>query len=61
MYEVYIKLMYELEYRKHTIEELKEIKKILEQYNGKTLEVKLKRIKEENGISYKKEKNNEDN
>lgn len=46
MYEVYIKLMYELEYRKHTIEELKEIKKILEQYNGKTLEVKLKRIEE---------------
>lgn len=46
MYEVYIKLMYELEYRKHTIEELKEIKRILEQYNGKTLEVKLKRIEE---------------
>jgi len=46
VYEVYIKLMYELEYRKHTIEELKEIKKILEQYNGKTLEVKLKRIEE---------------
>ena len=46
MYEVYIKLMYELEYRKHTIEELKEIKKILEQYNGKTLEVRLKRIEE---------------
>lgn len=46
MYEVYIRLMYELEYRKHTIEELKEIKKILEQYNGKTLEVRLKRIEE---------------
>ena len=46
MYEVYVKLMYELEYRKHTIEELKEIKKILELYNGKTLEVRLKRIEE---------------
>lgn len=46
MYEVYIKLMYELEYRKYTIEELKEIKKILELYNGKTLEVRLKRIEE---------------
>ena len=46
MYEVYIKLMYELEYRKHTIEELKEIKRILELYNGRTLEVRLKRIEE---------------
>lgn len=45
MYEVLIKLYYELEYRKFTIEELKEIKRILEQYNGKTLEVKVKKLK----------------
>ena len=31
MYEVLIKLYYELDYRKFTIEELKDIKKILEQ------------------------------
>ena len=34
MYEVLIKLYYELDYRKFTIEELKDIKKILEQFNS---------------------------
>ena len=46
MYEVLIKLYYELDYRKFTIKELKDIKEILEQFNGKTEEVKVKRVKE---------------
>ena len=45
MYEVLIKLYYELQYRKFTIEELTEIKEILQQFNGKTEEVKVKRLK----------------
>lgn len=44
MYEVLIKLYYELQYRKFTIEELTEIKEILQQFNGKTEEVKVKRL-----------------
>ena len=44
MYEVLIKLYYELQYRKFTIEELIEIKEILKQFNGKTEEVKVKRL-----------------
>ena len=46
MYEVLIRLYYELDYRKFTIEELKEIKEILNQFNGKIEEVKLKKVKE---------------
>ena len=46
MYEVLIRLYYELDYKRYEIEDLKEIKGILNQYNGKTEEVKLKRIKE---------------
>ena len=46
MYEVLIKLYYELDYRKFTIKELKDIKKILEQFNGETEEVKVRRVKE---------------
>ena len=45
MYEVLIKLYYELDYRKFTIADLKDIKKILEQFNGKTEEVKVRRVK----------------
>ena len=45
MYEVLIKLYYELDYRKFTIKELKDIEEILEQFNGKTEEVKVRRIK----------------
>lgn len=48
MYEVLIKLYYEMQYRKFTIEELTEIKEILQQFNGKTEEVKVKRLKKEN-------------
>lgn len=44
MYEVLIKLYYELQYRKFTIEELTEIKEILKQFNGKTEEVKVKKL-----------------
>jgi len=46
MYEVLIKLYYELDYRKFTIDELKDIKNILEQFNGKTEEVKVRKVKE---------------
>ena len=46
MYELLIKLYYELDYKKYNIEDLKEIKDILNQYNGRTEEVKLKRVKE---------------
>ena len=46
MYELLIRLYYELEYRKFTIEDLKEMKKILNEFNGEVEEVKLKRVKE---------------
>lgn len=55
MYEFLVKIMYELDYRKYKIEDLEEIKDILEELKGEVLEVNLKRIKEDNGISYKKE------
>ena len=45
MYELLIKLYYELDYKKFTIEDLKEIKEILNQFNGKVEEVKLKKVK----------------
>ena len=46
MYELLIRLYYELDYKKYNIEDLKEIKDILNQFNGRTEEVKLKRVKE---------------
>lgn len=46
MYELLIKLYYELDYRKFNLEDLKEIKEILNQFNGKVEEVKLKKVKE---------------
>ena len=46
MYEVLIKLYYELDYRKFKLEDLKEMKEILNQFNGKVEEVKVKRVKE---------------
>lgn len=45
MYELLIKLYYELDYKRYTIEDLKEIKAILESLNGKVEEVKLKKVK----------------
>ena len=44
MYEVLIRLYYELDYRKFTIEELKEIRDIVNQFRGEVLEVKIKKI-----------------
>lgn len=46
MYELMIKLYYELDYKKFKLEDLKEIKEILQEFNGKVEEVKLKRVKE---------------
>ena len=46
MYELLIRLYYELDYKRYDIEDLKEIKDILNQFNGRTEEVKLKRLKE---------------
>lgn len=46
MYELLIKLYYELDYKKFKLEDLKEIKEILNQFNGKVEEVKLKKVKE---------------
>lgn len=47
MYELLIKIMYEQDYRKYSIQELQEMKAILNQFNREVLEVKLKRIKEQ--------------
>ena len=46
MYQLFIKIMYEQDFRKYTIQEISEMKAILEEFKGRTLEVKLKRIKE---------------
>ena len=46
MYELLIRLYYELDYKRYDIEDLKEIKDILNQFNGRTEEVKLRRVKE---------------
>lgn len=58
MYELLVRLYYELEYREFTIEELKEIKEILQMYKGEVLEVKLKRIKEDKGAIHTLKKEN---
>ena len=46
MYELLIRLYYELEYKKFTLEDLKEMKEILNKFNGEVEEVKLKRVEE---------------
>lgn len=46
MYQLFIKIMYEQDFRKYTIQELSEMRAILEEFKGRTLEVNLKRIKE---------------
>lgn len=56
MYNLFIKIMYEQDYRKYTIQELHEMKAILEQFKGRTLEVNLKRIKEVEDVSAMGEK-----
>lgn len=58
MYELLIKLYYELDYKKYEIEDLKEIKDILQEFNGKTEEVKLKRVKEKGEMKNDKRSNN---
>ena len=62
MYELLIRLYYELDYKKYDIEDLKEIKDILNQFNGRTEEVKLKRVKEKaNDIRNNNSNNNRGN
>lgn len=62
MYELLIRLYYELDYKKYDIEDLKEIKGILNQFNGRTEEVKLKRVKEKtNDIRNNNSNNNRGN
>ena len=62
MYEVLIRLYYELDYKRYEIEDLKEIKGILNQFNGRTEEVRLKRIKEKtNDIRNNNSNNNRGN
>ena len=46
MYELLIKLYYELDCKKYRIEDLKEMKEILNHFNEKVEEVKLKKVKE---------------
>ena len=46
MYELLIRLYYVLEYKKLTLEDVKEMKEILNQFNGEVEEVKLKRVEE---------------
>ena len=62
MYELLIRLYYELDYKKYNIEDLKEIKDILNQFNGRTEEVRLKRVKEKtNDIRNNNSNNNRGN
>ena len=58
MYELLIRLYYELDYKKYDIEDLKEIKDILNGINGRTEEVKLKRVKEKGEMKNDKRSNN---
>lgn len=46
MYDLLIKLYYELDYKRYTIKDLEEFRKIIEQFGDKREEVKLKRVKE---------------
>lgn len=51
MYDLFIKIMYEQDFRKYTIQEISEMRAILEEFKGRTLEVNLKRIKEVENVS----------
>lgn len=58
MYEVLLKLYYELDYRKFNIEDLKEIKGLLNQYNKQVREVKIKNLSiRKRGVSNDTNKN----
>jgi len=58
MYELLIRLYYELDYKKYDIGDLKEMKDILNQFNGRTEEVRLKRIKEKTNDNRNNNSNN---
>lgn len=58
MYELIIKILNEKDYRKYTIQEIEKMKVILEEFKGRTLEVKLKRIKEDKGAIHTLKKEN---
>lgn len=46
MYELLIKLYSELDYKKYTIKDLEEFRRIIEQIGDKREEIKLKKVKE---------------
>lgn len=46
MYELLIKFYNELDYKKYTIKDLEEFRRIVEQIGDKREEVKLKKVKE---------------
>ena len=46
MYDLLIKLEHDLDYRKYKIEDLKELKKILEELKEPTKEIRAHKIKE---------------
>ena len=48
MYWLFIKIMYEQDFRKLDIDDIEEIKDILEKFKGRVLETRLKHVKEEN-------------
>ena len=48
MYQLFIKLIYELDYRKFDIDDIEKIKDILEEFKGRVIETRLKHVKEEN-------------
>ena len=58
MYQVFIRIMYEQDFRKYTIQELSEMKAILQEFKGEILEVKVKRIKEDKGAIHTLKKEN---
>lgn len=57
MYELMIRLYNELDYKKYKIEDLKEMRDILQQFNGETLEVRLKRMGGNNDLGRNQENN----
>lgn len=57
MYELMIRLYHELDYKKYKIEDLKEMRDILQQFNGETLEVRLKRMGGNNDLGRNQENN----
>lgn len=48
MYQFFVKIMYEQNFRKFDIDDIEKIKDILEEFKGRVLETRLKYVKEEN-------------